>query len=316
MINLVVTCAKRKRLPIDPALRLRAVLPESSIEERAAAWLARLRDHGGAKLAAADLYVGEQWSIVREITRTNPSVRLWICSAGYGLVAAETALGGYSATFSTDHPDAIRQTGVSLADAQGAWWTALARSSTAHPFARPVTLAGIAETFPDEHLVVAASPVYLRALRNDLLEAGARLTEPDMLAVVSGGIDGEFLGRMDVRFDARLTRSLGGSMMSLNVRVVREALRGGWALHRSAFQSRLDALSADVPEFSYPRRVRLSDEEVLDYIRRRLDGDRPSQSALLRHLRTELGFACEQKRFRRLYAQANAVAALESGGTP
>lgn len=46
--------------------------------------------------------------------------------------------------------------------------------------------------------------------------------------------------------------------------------------------------------------VRLSDEQVRDYIRQRFSGGRPSATALLRRLRDD-GMSCEQSRFKRLY---------------
>src|SRR5687768_9464542 len=102
MINLVVTCAKRKSLPVADGLHLGKVLPEAPIQERAAAWLRRLQAHEGPTTSAAELYIGEQWFVLRDFLREAPEVRLWVCSAGYGLVPGDAPVAGYSATFSTD----------------------------------------------------------------------------------------------------------------------------------------------------------------------------------------------------------------------
>jgi hypothetical protein len=109
-VNLVVTCTKKKTREPGRDLMLRH-LRGASTESRAAAWLERLERHTGERLAARDLYAGDHWSIARELDgsrlgRTS-RVRVWVASAGYGLLSMDNPLQPYSATFAVNHPDSV-----------------------------------------------------------------------------------------------------------------------------------------------------------------------------------------------------------------
>src|SRR4051812_26361709 len=98
-VNVVVTCTKRKGRPVAPRQMLRTVPDGRSIKQRAASWLNRLQG-GGEATPVIDLYAGDHWSVVRSIAVAHeeaPRARLWVCSAGYGLVPLESHLLPYSA---------------------------------------------------------------------------------------------------------------------------------------------------------------------------------------------------------------------------
>lgn len=314
MINLVVTCAKRKSLAIADGLYLGTVFSEGSLEERASVWLRRLRDYHGRTRSAAEMYVGEQWSVIRDFLRETDEVRLWVCSAGYGLVPGDAELAPYSATFSTDHPDAVAAPGLPLAIAQRGWWRALSLPTEDHPYGAPYTLERVAREYPGEPLLIAASPVYLRAMREDLLSAGSALSDPEFLSVFSAGAD-RLVGaeRHLVAFDARLRQKVGGSMMSLNVRVFREAFRRAPDLRTSTLREVAKRMAYRVPALVTVRRTPLTDDQVSTYLDHEL-GANPAAgwSTLHRRLRHEENRACEQKRFRKLYHQRKAARALRA----
>src|SRR4051794_9731971 len=97
-LHIVAACSQRKRLPPPVALRLRelAGLP---FDQRASAWTDRLRSVEPATCRAADLYAGDHWRHTLEAAETArrhiPRVELWVASAGYGLVSAESWLKPY-----------------------------------------------------------------------------------------------------------------------------------------------------------------------------------------------------------------------------
>lgn len=310
-VNLVVTCTKRKsRRPAD-ALRLREV-PPAAPEERASAWLDRLRAGDGEVVPALDLYAGDHWSVIRELPDAGEwggvEVRLWICSAGYGLIPADAGVLPYSATFSAGHPDSVHAPGVvSRGEAHRRWWRALAEWKGPVPDA-PRTLRALAAREPEVAVMVVASPSYLDPLMADLREAAAALRDPESLMVVSGGA-GALAGleRQQVPFDARLQAQLGGAMMSLNARVAREVLSSRTELRASAVAGAIQALARDLPEFRYPERVRQTDEQVRAYLHGELSASPEARwTPLHRKLRDQLGLACEQKRFRGLWEKVRA----------
>src|SRR5688500_3154165 len=60
-----------------------------------------------------DLYQGEVWACALELEavarryRDVESVRLWVISAGFGLISADQHVGSYGATFSSPAPDFV-----------------------------------------------------------------------------------------------------------------------------------------------------------------------------------------------------------------
>lgn len=310
-VNVVVTCTKRKTRPPAEGLRLQTV-ESGTPEERAAGWVSHLRSATGEAVPALDLYAGDHWAVVRELpgagARGGHEVRLWICSAGYGLIPASAEIHPYSATFSAGHPDAVHSPGpLGRSETHRRWWDAISAWEGPVPGA-PRTLADLAAQEPGSPLLVVASPSYLDPLTKDLRAATGALRQPDSLLVLSGGAGPlQGLERQQVHFDARLQRRLGGAMMSLNVRLVREVLAGGVPIRSDEVAAFVDALARDLPEFRYPERRRQSDEEVTAYIREELGRDGQVRwSPLHRKLREQLGLACEQKRFRSLYEAVRA----------
>jgi hypothetical protein len=281
----------------------------ASPEERVERWIKRLGGVTGAMVPALDLYGGDHWSVVRSVVSDGGlpyRVRLWVCSAGYGLVAADAPLRPYSATFSSGHPDSTHATTPVLGQRESfrRWWRALARWEGPVPGAAR-SVVDLARATPAASIVVAGSAPYLRAMEDDLLQACRALDTPEALTIVSAAE--VRLGELESNrppFDARLARKIGGGLMSLNVRVLREVLRGGTAPPRTPdVAARVAELARGMAPFQKPRRAPLSDEQVRAYLRDELDRSPGGRwSPLHRRLR-DAGSACEQKRFRRLYEE-------------
>ena len=102
-LRVVVSCTDRKRLPPAPDLQLRSY--GDDLPERVSSWIARIDNPGDNEIRAADLYQGEHWSVVQQLTdaasAVGVTVDLWIASAGYGLISPEDLVESYAATFST-----------------------------------------------------------------------------------------------------------------------------------------------------------------------------------------------------------------------
>src|SRR5687768_13776606 len=104
--NVVVTCTKRKTVPAEASLQLGRIAG-ATIPELAKQWINRLQAQDAAPRPAEELYSGDHWQIARslpDVARGHRiKVRLWVCSAGYGLIPSWAPLKPYSATFSTHH---------------------------------------------------------------------------------------------------------------------------------------------------------------------------------------------------------------------
>jgi len=308
-VNIVVTCTSRKKQPSSPFLRLRSVR-ERDIDTRARKWIERLRVAGPTR-SASDLYSGEYWSIARRLPvvarELGITARVWICSAGYGLISFESQISSYSATFSPYDVDSVSR-GVDAdlrATAARRWWRAMC--DWRGPVGNGIrSISAIAKHYPRVPLLVVASPDYLQALEQDVREAAAALADSDLLLIASAGMRKfGFLTNHLLPCDARLQSCLGGTRASLNIRIARRVLGymkdGVIGLNRQKLQLKR-LLSKQPPIEQYARRP-MTDDQVKSFINTELKRNQAaSRSGLLRKLR-DRGRACEQSRFGALYRE-------------
>lgn len=304
-LGVVVSCTDRKRLPAPDDLQLRSY--DADLPTRAAAWIGRLEHPATEQVRAATLYKGEHWKVVEELSEVATAVQhglqLSIASAGYGLLHPDELVEPYAATFATREIDSVTRREGSNEPASDAryWWHRLADRT--RPPGLPATLTELAEQDPDAPLVVALSGAYVRAVADDLVSAADALKDRGRLFLVSGGTSDTRLDPFRVPLDARFQGALGGTMLSLNVRVTRHLIERthdhGW--DRGIVHRLLDAELRALPDRIRYDRASLSDEQVISFIEENLESHAaPSRSTLLRRLRDE-NLACEQKRFGRLY---------------
>jgi hypothetical protein len=230
-----------------------------------------------------------------------PAARVWICSAGYGLLSLASEVHPYSATFDRGQADSVTPDGQGgdRREASRTWWRLLSQWQGPGRDA-PRSIAQLAQAHPRSPLLVVASKVYLQALADDLREAVGLLADPDLLAIISAGTDSlEGLNKHLVPADARLQGTVGGARSSLNARLARLAfssLRGRRPC-RSTLREIFSRLLAGCERAAAPRRPALADAEVKRYLREALEKDPDSRpTPLLRRLR-DGGHACEQSRF-------------------
>ena len=297
-VHVVVTCANRMSRPIPETLQLGQV-PGRTPTECARGWIARLAEASGApQVAAVELYAGEHWSVARRfpaMTMPGEKVRLWACSAGYGLIPAEAPIMPHHATLTPGQAD-------SVPGAFPSWWSLLSEWPGPVP-GHPRGIGALVAADPDAVFMFVLSKNYLRACGADMAAACECLTDPNRFFIVSAGgrPDGD-LAAFTVPADARLQARFGGTRRALNARIGAHLLE-----HRirskdeaSAHLARLLAAQPPIPRYN---RKRQSDREILDAIGTRLaQAPATSASRLLRELR-DAGLACEQRRFSRLYRE-------------
>jgi hypothetical protein len=298
-VHVIVTCANRKTMPVPQVLRL-GNLPSLGTEPRVREWTARLAGTSSAPLIAAqDLYAGEHWMIARSVPAR---ARLWVCSAGYGLIPAEAHIRPYAATFSGGSD---RVPGG--ADGARQWWHAL--SGWVGPaLGEPRSIRSLAAADRSASFMLALGASYLDACRDDIAAAAEEVADPDTFVVISAGarFPGS-AGAAMVPADARLQEFLGGTRQALNARIAAHLLSAGISGRAEATQHMTRLLAEQSPLTRYERK-KLSDQEVTEMITCRLaQAPETSASRLLREFR-DAGYACEQQRFAGLYRATAGVA--------
>jgi len=297
--HVIVTCANRKSLPIPSYLQLGEV-PGTSAIERARTWIARLADTGSApQVPASDLYAGEHWSVVRrfaEQAQPGEDIRVWACSAGYGLIPAEARIMPYHATLTPGQADSVPGNAAS-------WWTWLNEWPGPAP-EFPRSIRALVASDPSALFMFVLSKNYLRACGDDIAAGSELIADPDRFLIVSAGawLQG-ILAAFAVPADARLQAQFSGTRRALNARIGFYLLSRGIRGRGEATDDLTRLLAAQPPITRYDRKKQ-TDDEILDLIARHLSrAPVPSANRLLREFR-DVGLACEQHRFTRLYRSA------------
>lgn len=264
-------------------------------------WIERIATTSTDTMPARDLYAGEHWDIARNLPAAASAFvhpMLWVASAGWGLIPADAPIRPYSATFSPRHLDSVAAT---TAGAQ-AWWDALATWKGPTTGAARSLTALITEHPRDRVLLVLSQP-YLAACSADLRTALGAAHDGQVSIIAAGATPDPDLTAWHLPANARLQHHLGGTRGSLNVRVAKQVLIAGLSDHAAMSEHLRRQLAAAPTLISYGRR-RLSDDDVLAFIRQRLTVDpNVSHTRLLRELRAS-GSACEQARFGDLFTTA------------
>lgn len=199
-VHLIVTCTRRKTVAAGDA-----VFPDERDVERAyGLWLERLAQarRGSPPMTAGELYTGQHWSRASAAAARN-GAEMWVISAGLGLLHVSGPVVPYETTCSP------------MPFSHSRLWESLTTRPPAER--RSTSLRTLMQARPDDRFVVAASPVYLRAVETDLLAGRGALSAPEQLQVVtSKGYQGSL--KDSVRYtSAGMMKMLNTNMTGLNV---------------------------------------------------------------------------------------------------
>lgn len=199
-VHLIVTCTRRKTVSAGET-----IFPDERDAGRAyGIWMERLAQarRGSPPMTAGELYTGQHWSRAAAAAARN-GAEMWVISAGLGLLHVSDPVIPYEATFS------------SMPFSHSRLWESLTTRPPAER--RCASLRRLMKARPDDRFVVAASPVYLRAVESDLLAGRKALSTPEQLKVVtSKGYKG--ILKDSVRYtSAAMMRGLNTNMTGLNI---------------------------------------------------------------------------------------------------
>jgi hypothetical protein len=186
-----------------------------------------------------------------------------------------------------------------------AWWNDI---SGWNPGVKtPRTLRSLIKDYSNDYYLLLASPDYLLAIEQDLLAGFSSIEKQERLCIISSkdhNLPKVFFQNLVIS-NARLQSRLGGTRASLHPRVAALLLAGAksWGFDPKRFKKHIASLVSRSPELRKYSRLRMSDDQVREFIRHKLNQSLTlSCTVLLRQLRNN-GHACEQARFKGLYWQ-------------
>lgn len=151
------------------------------------------------------IYRGAHWNTAKSIAASHSRISLWVISAGLGLRHSSDPAIPYDATFTK-----IGKKSASI-------WGMLT-SDPVLPGKVP-SLADLLSLYRHDIFVIAASPVYMSAVEDDLIKGVAHLTCPrEQLRIASSA---SYNGRLReyVRYGgSRMMKDLNSNMTTLNIK--------------------------------------------------------------------------------------------------
>lgn len=299
--RIITTCTNRKRVAVSAALRART-LSNGTESVVAGEWIERVGEAKSTQLthSVVDVYGGRSF---QEALRASPCrSRIVVVSAGLGLLRGDDEIPGYSLTVSPGSPDSVvsKVTDWNLTN----WWRYVRQG----PFSR-ISFEEVFESDRDEVVVFALSAPYLSLIVCDLLALPVEwLARARLVGLKQSRVPPE-LSHLVMPYDDRLEDPTGGyqgTRADFPQRAARHFVETVLSTGaRTAFedQGRVQRhLARWSPRVSRERR-RLDDDELKAAIWKAWPSTGGRSGQTLRFLRDELGVACEQGRFKKLFAQ-------------
>jgi hypothetical protein len=294
--SLIITnCTNRKRTHVPTTCRI-GEFQSARASDLADKWITTLIETN-QKTLAENLYCGRVFTEVKcAVALLN--AKLFITSAGLGLIESTQEVPTYSSTISKGSSDYVldKLTEGNVSD----WWKALNRKS---PFSVAFN------TYPYELILIAMSLPYFRLIEQQLIELNAseksklRL----FLRVDSNDISTclvPYLMPYDDRFDSQNGPNRG-TLNDFPQRALRHFVESILTTTSNHSCENHSVLVENVLKKLQPYKIiagaRCSDDEISDLILKHRSECLSSPSKMLRFFRDSLGIACEQKRFQRLF---------------
>lgn len=278
-------------------------------------WLKRLNNCNSQKYPAIKLYKGSHWKETRACMKTTQDKgfrpELWILSAGWGLVHSDDKICSYSATFSNGKnsiqnlpwPDEF-----SIKDRSRFWWKAITQANK-----EQFQLSQIPSKYKNSGnlcMLFILSKEYYQAIEPEIIKLISKGIE---VIIISAGLYSEIGSASPVVKDhilpfnnkfKQICKYLNHTNTSLNARLAnwliekhcKDLIKGLPSLYKV-----IKNIEQSLPEIKKKNIIRMTDDEVLDFIDENYEPDSSSATKLLKVLRHIEKKSCEQKRFGKLY---------------
>jgi hypothetical protein len=261
------------------------------------------------RIPAWQLYQGRAFREAK-LAAQPIAAEVYIISAGLGLVRADDSIPAYSLTVASGPDNILARIETSHPTLSSIWWRELTAASQSPSFEG--LLAG-----SSGFVLLAAGRSYLSMISADLASLGASDRQRLRLftAAPRDSIPHE-LQCMAMPYDGRLEALPGraGTVSDFAQRALHHFVdvilpvspQGSAAAHAAAVRAAFKGVQPPVRKHGKS----VSDDEITRLIRANWNRANGKSAAMLRLLRDSLRIACEQNRFKRLFAAARAELTL------
>lgn len=294
---IVTPCSARKEKLPTKSLRA-SKLPRASQDVVAKAWLEKLEVAVASEGAlASELYAGRSFRRVRDVANVL-GCRLFVVSAGLGLLNGATAVPSYDLTLSSNSGGGLRDR-LTDTPRPSEWWSSLAAS----PFASSFKGLCVGHA----RVLVAFTQPYAEMVGPSLAKLPA--IHRSRLRILGFGLKPYLppeIHQQLITYDDRLNQIIPGTRIDGASRALAHfssLVATRQMANVEADQSLVDNALSTVEHVVPVSRQRVSDAVLAKHVARFIKHGLSATTALSR-LRSEAQVACEERRFRRLYEEA------------
>jgi hypothetical protein len=294
MITILASCTNSKTEKANEALTIQCYSHEKPFEKVIQSWKKSREESNSQRYLTTKLYKGVGWKATVDtynFLSNYDKTKLYIASAGYGLISHTSKITPYNATFAPRTSNSIDKfTGDKRANIE--WWDSI-NQFRAEDFSN------------DSYFFVILPHNYLLATQNFIKEMVEQYDKRVFIFRATKSEAIPFMQNYTVEFDLRFNSFQTGTLSSLLSRAVlwlsKEVVEYEIPFKHHLFQEHIEEKMKNYTQYKMPKREQLSEEEIIKKIKNMIINDKiTSASKGLRRLR-ESGIACEQKRFSTLF---------------
>lgn len=304
-IVLIASCSQQKKGTNAECVMMHAIKARTETG-RIKAWTKAV-ESADWETPAGEMYLGQYWSVVREIITTldqkEAGYQLLIASAGLGLLCNEDKIPNYAATFQAGATDDICSSTTLPLERRPSvrkWWKQINQNLSVR---KRLTFLDQAITSETRTAVCLLSSLYLEALKEEIQSVQAQHPDIQFLIFTTD----KDPARRDLKgwipLESSLQKKLGGGSVSLGARMALEyfrSKRSTAAITTSDCRSFFRKHCQKHASKTILDRTPATDKNAKQFIISQTRNGATNYTPVLRAFRNA-GFACEMKRFRRLF---------------
>lgn len=214
-------------------------------------------NNSSSTLPAIKMYKGVYWEVVKKLYN-NPKVnKIWVISAGYGLINVNDNISSYNIGFKDKSLNSIKLNTLNPSkNVFSEWWDNITN----------ITQNKIFQLYdPNEIYIIYASYDYMKAIKNDISKI---ISKPNIFIVSPDTKIKQFKPYI-LYTPSNLRYILGGNKMTSSIKVVEYLVNNFDEFNHNKINNHFKYLlnKANIPPQIRAKRKKIGDEEMIKYIK-------------------------------------------------
>jgi len=298
MINIISSCTNSRKHTPSETLKIANFKTNMQLEDVIDIWNKNIEKDTTQVYEAIQLYKGASWKATLDtcaILKTKFNTRLYIASAGYGLIHAKTKICSYNSTFASSTENSITKFIVSAdKNANLQWWNMINKFK-------------LSSFEKGSYFFIVLPHEYLLAAQDTIKILVEKFDRNVFIFIANKHSVPPFMKNYIVKFDSRFNNFQAGVVSNMLQRAVlwlsTEIIKKEIPLCHQELQKHIETKMKNFEAFNMPVRLKLNEEEIRIKIKNMILEDKIlSATKGLKNFRNS-GYACEQKRFGKIFKE-------------